>query len=137
MGLGHQTSGPNLSDPLLPHEALVPQGPITFPDSATSQGTSAEAREPVGDTSQPTQNCPPLLPTGCVVSLPLFATFMQRSTHSLFYSSLCLSCQRGLKKLLCFSGYFTWRNDMGHLGGTYLDRLGREGSPTCLKSPWV
>lgn len=101
MGLGYQTSGPKLRDPLAapppppPSEVLTPEGPTGLPDS-TSQGASAQTHEPVEDTSRPIHSDSPMLPTGCVVSLPLL--FMQGSTPMWFYPSLCLSCQRGLKK---------------------------------------
>lgn len=96
MGLGYQTSGPKLRDPLpSDSEVLTPEGPTGLPDS-TSQGASAQTHEPVENTSQSIHSDPPMLPTGCVVSLPLL--FTQGSTPIWFYPSLYLSCQRGLKK---------------------------------------
>lgn len=134
IGLGYQTSGPKLRDPLPRSEVLTPEGPTGFPDSATSQGASAQTHEPGEDTSRPIHNDPPRHPTGCVVSLPLLST--QRSTRIWFYPFLCLSCQRGLKKRYISVGIslreMTWAI-WGYLSGQIRTRWLSHLSQT----PWV
>lgn len=147
MKLGYQASGLNPSDPL----TLLP------PWGCSSQRFHSLPRQ----CHQPRSKCsntwackghfranphePPMLPIGCVVSLALFSTFTQRSTYILFYPSLCLSCQRDLKKCYISVGISlrevtrgTWGYLSGQVRKRWLSHLSQVSSGAGLSAClWV